>query len=289
LGIELLVLDCSHAFRERVLSSFRTDYEQGRTPNPCVLCNSLLKFDMIQHLVREAGVVFDLFATGHYARIIHSPEGRLLGRARERAKDQSYFLYRLNPAQLDHTLFPLGEMTKEHVRSEAVAAGLAVAEKEESQDFYSGDYRDLLKHLDTASGSGPIVDTAGNVLGSHEGIHHFTVGQRKGLGLCSAQPLYVIEIDASRNAVVVGHRAQRCKQWLFADTLNLFVSADALPQSLDAQIRSGHAAASCCVKYSAGGIEVTFDEPQENIAPGQSVVLYHNDLVLGGGIIREAR
>jgi len=286
LGIELRVVDCGSAFRRVVLDYFRSEYEQGRTPNPCVFCNRHIKFDLIQRLMRESGLCFDFFATGHYARTIDTGGGMMLCRAADRAKDQSYFLYRLDRNQIGQTIFPLGDMTKQEVRTTAETVGLPVSHKEESQDFYAGDYRELLQHLHIEGKAGNIVDESGRVLGRHNGVHHYTIGQRRGLGIASSEPLYVVGMDAERGEVIVGRQSARLKRRLVADSLNMFV--DRLPAAVQAQIRSSHTAAACAATLSNDTLEVVFDEPQENITPGQSVVVYEGDVVLGGGVIREA-
>jgi tRNA-specific 2-thiouridylase len=287
LGIPLRVLDCAHEFMSVILDYFRAEYEHGRTPNPCVFCNRLLKFDMIQRLLKESGLVYDVFATGHYARVERtSASASILKRAKDISKDQSYFLYRLSGELLASTRFPLGELTKKYIREMAREIGLATSEKEESQDFYAGDYRDLLDSLGVNAAPGTIVDTDGRVLGTHAGLHLFTIGQRKGLGVTSAAPLYVVEIRPDRNEVVVGPRDEKWKTGLYADDLNMFT--DTLPQKVQAKIRSSHTAASCTAERTGDTLHVTFDEQQEGITPGQSVVLYDGDTVLGGGVIRNA-
>lgn len=287
LGIELRVLDCAGEFRHVVLEYFLREYQQGRTPNPCVFCNRHIKFDLIQRLLRESGLRFDVFATGHYARIIDAGgDGKMLCAAIDRPKDQSYFLYRLTRDQLARTVFPLGEMTKEEVRRIASDRRLPVSDKEESQDFYTGDYRDLLKHLGVDASPGNIVDEHGNVIGTHTGIHNYTIGQRKGLGISSHKPYYVNAINAGRNEVVVGPESARMKRKLIADKLNLLVAN--LPSTAQAKIRSTHTAAPCVAELFGDSLEAIFNEPQENVTPGQSVVLYDDDVVLGGGVIREA-
>lgn len=283
LDIKLHVLDCGREFRDVVLSLFRSEYQSGRTPNPCVFCNRHIKFDQIHNMLHQADISFDYFATGHYSRIVDTVAGKMLGCAIDKKKDQSYFLYRLGRNLLARTIFPLGKITKNEVREIASVAGLSVADKEESQDFYSGDYRELLENLNMSSSEGNIIDISGVVLGVHRGIHNFTIGQRKGLGICSTEPLYVIGIDAARNDVIVGPQAARMKQKLIASDTVLFV--DNFPQNLHAKIRSTHTPAACSVTQSGGTLEILFDKPQENITPGQSVVLYDGDLVIGGGII----
>ena len=203
LGIPLHVVDCSKQYSKIVLKYFRDEYRCGRTPNPCVMCNQNMKFGILPSLLSKRGVEFDKFATGHYCRVEYSDKrGRhLLKKGVNKKKDQSYFLYRLTQEQLAKACFPLGEMTKEEVRSIAEKAGLPVKYKAESQDFYSGEYGDLIS-ADDAPGS--IVDVDGKVLGRHKGIWNHTIGQRKGLGIAHTHPLYVIKIDSEKNEIVLG-------------------------------------------------------------------------------------
>jgi tRNA-specific 2-thiouridylase len=243
-----------------------------------------MKFDLIQKKLHESGIDFEYFATGHYARIKNTGKGFSLLRAIDKHKDQSYFLYRLDRNQLAKTLFPLGEMTKHDVRKVAVSAVLSVSEKAESQDFYSGDYRELLKNLAVSTGNGNIIDQAGTILGTHTGIHNFTIGQRKGLGICSSEPLYVTGIDVNSKNIIVGPGSSRLKKSLVARDLNLLT--DNTPQMLQARIRSTHKPADCSVKLTGDNMEVLFDDLQENITPGQSVVVYDGDIVIGGGILQ---
>lgn len=286
LGIPLRVVDCSDEFRTVILEYFRTEYERGRTPNPCVFCNRLIKFEQIQKYVLQNNIPFDVFATGHYARIDRSTGVSRLKKASDALKDQSYFLYRLTPQQLAVTAFPLGEMAKKEVREIARQAGLIVAEKEESQDFYAGDYRDLLTNLNVASTPGNIVDTAGKVLGRHDGIHTVTIGQRKGLGISSKEPLYVVALDPARNEVVLGTKLDGLKTGLVATDLNMFV--EELPAILMARYRSNSTPVPCNATLDGGNLTVMFNQEISGITPGQSVVLYEGDLVVGGGVIERA-
>ena len=208
LGIPFHTFNCADEYKMIVLDYFRREYAAGRTPNPCVKCNQLMKFGFLPRKLYDAGMQYDGFATGHYARVTFgSRQGRyLLKRGLDRCKDQTYFIYRLSQEQLSHCVFPLGELTKAEVRRLAVENGLPTANKAESQDFYCGDYQELLQGAGCEPGD--IVDTTGRVLGRHDGIRRFTPGQRRGLSVKSAIPLYVVRIDAVHNRVVVGRREE---------------------------------------------------------------------------------
>ena len=208
IDIPWVVIDCSAQFESEILSYFRSAYLQGKTPNPCVRCNQELKFGLLPALLKASGQNHEALATGHYARIERDGSGSIfLKKGIDARKDQSYFLYRLSRQQLGTTLFPLGGLLKEGVRRLAHEAGIHVWNREESQDFYAGDYRTLVSAEnpgERVSCDGTIVDREGNILGRHEGIWNYTVGQRKGLGLTRPYPLYVLEIDGERNQIVVG-------------------------------------------------------------------------------------
>ena len=292
LGIDHFVVDLCGEYSETVLNYFSSEYTGGRTPNPCVVCNARIKFGSLIDKALSSGIPFDLFATGHYARIRYDAgTGRyLLLRGVDTLKDQSYFLNRLSQTQLSRIVFPLGEYSKDDVRELAFKAGFAeYTEKKESQDFLEfEDYAGLLKE---PARPGDIVDTAGNVIGRHRGIAFYTVGQRRGLGLAGMkEPYYVIRIDAVRNEIVAGPRAGLMKNGLTAEDMNWIVPYDAWPGGLlSAKIRSAAPAATCSViSRDDGTIEAQFEEPQESITPGQSVVLYAGDLMLGGGTITGA-
>ncbi len=290
LGIPHHVIPLAQSFAHQVLSPFASEYLAGRTPNPCVLCNPAIKFGALLEGARAAGIRFDRFATGHYART-RFDEGRgrhLLMKGADAKKDQSYFLYRLSQAQLAATIFPLGEHTKDEVRAIARAAGLIdLAEKAESQDFgQDGDYVALL--ADGGHGRGLIVDLNGAILGEHEGIHRYTVGQRKGIGIGgSPEPLYVIRLDAEENRVVLGPRAALAVTALEAGGLNWIAIPELTGErAARAKLRSTMQEAACAISPLAGDrVRVTFDAPVYGAAPGQSVVFYEGDVVLGGGFI----
>ena len=217
IGIKHRVLDLSERYEKEVLGYFRSEYLSGRTPNPCVWCNQKIKFGAMVDEAQRAGLDFDYFATGHYARIFRSSGGRFaVQRALDPAKDQSYFLYRLLQNQLSRVMFPLGGLLKTEVRKIDVSLGFHAPDQSESQDFYSGSYSDL---LGVSPESGEITDSSGKVLGRHDGFWNFTVGQRKGIGIAAPEPLYVISIDPDRNRVVVGPKAETESRSVVADNV----------------------------------------------------------------------
>ncbi len=294
LGISLAVFDCSAAYGREVLGRFRDEYLAGRTPNPCVLCNPLVKFAALPAMAREAGIAFDCFATGHYARIARRGGESVLLRGIDPGKDQSYFLYRLTREQLAGTLFPLGDWTKADVRREAERRGVPAFDKPDSQDFYAGDYAELLGAEDSA---GEIVDVRGNVLGTHRGYWRFTPGQRKGLGVAHSEPLYVLRLEPEANRVVAGTREEELSSGCRADRLAFFRRRPEAGERLLGKVRSAQPLRDMIVTETPGGgdggdgvMRVDFAQPVQGVAPGQSIVLYEQggDAVLGGGVIREA-
>lgn len=289
LGIPFHRVDLRAEYRRYVLEYFRETYLSGRTPNPCIVCNQRIKFGFLQAKAREAGLGFQYFATGHYARLKRNGTRTLLLRAADRAKDQSYFLYTLRPRQLEGLLFPLGELKKTEVRALARRAGLPSAERPESQDFIAGrNYTALFAPHEIRPGE--IVDETGRVLGRHRGIVHYTVGQRQGLGISAAHPLYVTHIDAAANRIVVGPRERTLHRGLIAADLNLIaVESLAQPLRIQAKIRLQHRAAEAML-FARGPDKayVRFDSPQAAVTPGQGVVFYQGEMVLGGGVIQES-
>ncbi len=289
IGIEHVVLDCSELYERTVLRNFRDEYLDGRTPNPCVWCNALVKFGALVDFARESGLVFDRFATGHYAQVLFNPAtGRYgLRRPVDLPKDQTYFLYRLSQKQLSTVMFPLGGMTKEEVRKIDVAHGFHREGMDESQDFYGGDYSDL---LGVDSEKGNIVDTEGHMLGTHEGVWHYTIGQRRGLGVAASRPLYVLALRPQKNEVVVGYEEETYQQTVQADQVvwGSVPSIDA-DRRVMAKIRStGQPKEATARMLDGGRLEVVFDEPVKAATPGQSLVVYDDDVVLCGGIIEAA-
>jgi tRNA-specific 2-thiouridylase len=282
-------------FEQDVVRTFVADYLSGRTPIPCSLCNNHLKFDQLLLTARQIGA--ECIATGHYARNEYDPDKRLwlLKRPADRAKDQTYFLFGLTQEQLSRTLFPLGEMHKPEVREQARQQGLTVlADKPDSQEICfipGGDYKRFLDAYLAEQGdelpdtSGELVTTSGAVLGRHNGIHNFTIGQRKGLGVATGAPLYVVEIRGDRRQVVVGTGEDLLSRTLRARRMN-WIAFERLqePIRVEAKIRHKHAPATV-EPADEDEVLVTFDEPQRSITPGQAVVFYDGDTVVGGGWI----
>ena len=321
LGIPYYVVNHEERFERDVVRPFIDEYLSGRTPIPCSLCNNHLKFDQLLITARQIGA--DMLATGHYARCEFSPERNrwLLRRAADPAKDQTYFLFGLTQEQLSRTLFPLGHLNKPQVRELAREHHLALAEKPDSQEICfvpGGDYKRFIDAYLNEQGerlpdtSGELVTTDGKVLGHHEGVHNFTVGQRKGLGVATGSPLYVININGAEGKVTVGGNDDLLSRTLIARDLN-WIAIDGLhdsaaeantpmrvqantpmrvhanaPMRVHAKIRHRHEPAPAVLENAPNGeVRVTFDEPQRAITPGQAVVFYQEDLVVGGGWIAE--
>ncbi len=296
LGIPYYVVNQEERFEQDVVRPFVAEYLAGRTPIPCSLCNNHLKFDQLLITARQIGA--DLLATGHYARNeFDEASGRwVLKRPADRGKDQTYFLFGLTQEQLSRTLFPLGEMRKPEVREEAKRAGLRLFEKPDSQEICfipGGDYKQFIDaYLDEQStempdSAGELVTAAGEVVGTHTGIHNFTVGQRKGLGVATGSPLYVLEIRGDTREVVVGRDDELFSRTLRAKRVN-WIAIDDLraPMRVQAKIRHRHEPAEAVLeKRGDDEVLVTFDQPQRAITPGQSVVFYDGDIVVGGGWI----
>ncbi len=290
LGIPHYLLDTEEEFSRTVIDRFVEAYRAGRTPVPCLACNTELKFGWLLRRARawDATAV----ATGHYARLTRDPAGRYqLRRARDPRKDQTDFLWPLTQAQLAAARFPVGELTKDEVRAYARRLGLVTADKPESQELCfvpDGDYRGFLRRRDPSIFvPGPIVDRGGRQVGRHPGLANYTVGQRKGLGLSAGRALYVVDLDPATGTVTVGGAQDLERRRLLAAGVN-FVAGEAPtgPVRAEAKIRHGHVPAPATVTALEGGrAEVVFDEPQRAVAPGQSVVWYQGDLVVGGGVI----
>lgn len=296
IGIPYYVVNHEDRFEREVVRPFVEEYLSGRTPIPCSLCNNHLKFDQLLSVAQQIGA--DAVATGHYARVeFDDDSGRwLLQRPMDRSKDQTYFLFGLTQEQLSRTLFPLGGMTKPEVRELARKHGLALAEKPDSQEICfvpGGDYKKFLDAYLAEQGeslpdtAGELVTSDGSVVGEHSGIHNFTVGQRKGLGIATGSPLYVLEIKGDTRQVVVGGQENLYSKTLLARRINL-ISVDDLaePMRVSVKIRHRHEPASATIERTgASEILVTFDEPQRAITPGQAAVFYDGDVVVGGGWI----
>jgi tRNA-specific 2-thiouridylase len=290
LGIPHYIVNFEKQFEETVIADFVREYTAGRTPIPCAHCNSDLKFSTL--LDRARGFGAEHVATGHYARVETGPDGRwLLRRSADRDKDQSFFLFSLTQEQLACAAFPVGDLSKPRVRQEARRLGLNVAEKPDSQEICfvpSGDYAAFVakKNPEVARG-GAIVNEQGQKVGAHGGVHRFTVGQRKGLGLSAPAPLYVLKLEAQTSTVVVGPRAALERTTLTASRVNWSaIDAPATWIRVEAQIRHRHKPAGGRVRALPDGrAELQFDEPQAAITPGQAVVFYDGDVVAGGGWI----
>ncbi len=294
LEIPYYVLNFKQAFHDEVVTRFVTGYQRGETPNPCIACNRYIRFDRLYRKARELGA--DYVATGHYASIERGPNGRyLLKRAKDDSKDQSYMLYTIGQEQLAHTLYPLGGMTKVQARAMAKQFGLDVAEKPDSQDICfvpDGDYRRFLSdYLGVSPVPGTMVDTSGNVVGQHTGLVNYTVGQRKGLGIASQDPLYVVELIPETNTVVVGGKHELASCELECYDLN-FIPFDRLelPITVQAKVRYRGTASPAIISPVPGmdRCRVRFECPQRAITPGQAVVFYDGELVVGGGTIARA-
>jgi len=269
---------------------FADDYLHGRTPNPCVACNRDFKLGTLLNWAREQGA--DFVATGHYARITHQDGSHAaLFRGADGAKDQSYFLFALSQEQLARALFPLGEMHKSEVRERARRLGLPAAERPESQDICFGDYKELVASYadkDEVCG-GDVINRSGTVLGRHRGIHSVTVGQRRGLGIAAAEPLYVIDIDSKTKQVVVGKKEELRCTGLIASGVNWIDLPDQIEFVAEVQVRYRAPAVPSAVRPGANGsCEVVFHETLQGVTPGQAAVFYRGDQVLGGGWIESA-
>ena len=287
IDIPYYVFNCVEQYEQIVLDNFKSEYIQGRTPNPCVWCNALVKFGVLPLIAKENGIEFDKFATGHYARVEEKDGRFLLKRGIAPHKDQSYFLYRLKQEQLKNIILPLGNYTKDQIRKIAKDNGLEVAEKPDSQDFYDGDYNEL---LGVKEKDGNIVDLDGKVLGHHKGIWNYTIGQRKGIGVSATEPLYVLELRKDTNEVVIGPADKTFKKELTAVNLN-WIAFDKLEneRKVYAKIRSTQQPTPVTITPNGDNADVVFDELQKSIAIGQSVVFYDEDVVLGGGVIDQVR
>lgn len=286
LGIRHYVVDFAADLEEKVIRPFVEEYCRGRTPNPCVACNRWIKFGALLEKALAWG--FDGFATGHYAAIEEHNGGTLLRIPKDRRKDQTYFLHAVPKGALAKVRFPLAGYTKDEVRGIAKSSGLPLFDKPESQDICfipAEGHGAFLRSRGVGVEPGEIVDRRGRVIGRHEGIACYTIGQRTGLGIASPTPLYVTAIDAVRNRLVVGEKGALLSEGLTADQVNCLV--DVFPQEAWAKIRYAHRAARCRVSQQGDRLTVRFAEPQEAVSPGQSVVLYNDGTVLGGGIIRE--
>lgn len=290
LGIPYYVMNFKQEFKEHVIDYFIGEYLEGRTPNPCIACNRYVKWESL--LSRSMAIGADYIATGHYARIVKLDNGRYtLRRSSTLNKDQTYALYNLTQDQLKHTLMPVGEYSKEEIRRIADKIGLQVANKPDSQDICFVPDKDYASYIEENAGvqipEGNFVTSDGAILGKHKGITHYTVGQRKGLGLALGYPAFVLEIRPETNEVVIGTKEESMTTVLKANRLN-FMSVEDLTEPLHVftKIRYNHKGAWCTIeKTGEDEVTCTFDEPQRAVTPGQAVVFYDGEYVLGGGTI----
>jgi len=289
LDIPHRVLNMELEFHDLVIARFMEEYKTGRTPNPCIRCNRHIKFGLLFRAVMEMGA--DYLATGHYARIEYDTQRDrfILRRGVDIQKDQSYFLYMLNQTLLRSLLLPLGEKTKKEVKALAQQEGLPVSEKSESQEicFIPGkDYRVLFRNNGSYAKPGPVVDSKGKTLGEHNGLINYTIGQRRGLGIAAEKPYYVTNMQLKENTIVVGPRNEAYSKELVAEDVHWVTDPVEKNETVGAKIRSLHNEAKArVIALSADRVRVIFEEPQWAIAPGQSVVFYEKDRVMGGGII----
>ncbi|MGI5107335.1 tRNA 2-thiouridine(34) synthase MnmA [Treponema socranskii] len=304
-GIPYRVIDVKDEYQKQVIDYFKSEYRAGRTPNPCIRCNRFIKFGALLEGVQKQGIAYDYFCTGHYARIVKPEAGlwhtdakpAMIATALDSAKDQTYFLYRIPSATLDRVRFPLAEIEKKDVFRIAKENRLAASEKDESQDFISPEYFDAL-FSDKESLPGDIIDLDGRVLGRHRGIEHYTIGQRRGLGVSSGKPLYVHSIDAKNNLVILSRSEDLDARSLIAD--DFVWPGDVVPDvPFDAFVKIRFAsrpirarvapyAAQTGESFSGKPYRISFAENAHAAAPGQSAVLYIDGVIAGGGIIRRA-
>jgi tRNA-specific 2-thiouridylase len=290
LEIPIYILNCCEEYKKIVIENFRNEYRYGRTPNPCIWCNTYIKFNIFPIKARNEGIYFDKFATGHYANIKLDRTSNMyqLYKANNKNKDQTYFLYRLTQKTLSKTIFPLGTYTKTQVRNIAKKIHLPIAEKPDSQDFYCGNYNDILQF---SKNPGNIIDRNGKILGKHIGIWNYTIGKRKGLNLSGGtkKPLYVVNILVKQNIIVVGTKEDLYSLSLTAKKVSWgSIPVPKNPIRVTTKIRQQHKLARAVIipQESTSYVKVKFAEPQMSITAGQSIVFYKNNMVLGGGIIQ---
>lgn len=292
LGIDFYVLNMKELFKEKVVDYFVEEYISGRTPNPCIACNKYLKFDAMMKKALAMG--FDYVATGHYAKIEQDKNGKyILKMADAGKKDQSYVLYQFTQEQLAHTLMPLGGYNKDWVRKKADELGLRVAHKPDSMEICfveDGKYAEFIKdYAGYVPKPGKMLDKDGNVIGEHRGIIYYTIGQRKGIG-AYGRPMFVMDIDAKNNTVTLGEKGMEFSEGLIANDVN-FISGELLKEPMRAEIKIRYQAKSAQAEFipkEDGKLLVKFEAPQRAVTPGQAVVFYDNDIVLGGGTVEMA-
>lgn len=295
-GIEYHVLDVSQAYNREVLDYFTAEYRRGRTPNPCIRCNSVIKFGALLDSVSRMGIEYDYFCTGHYAMIVRPSEGLwgtdvqpcMIAAALDSSKDQTYFLYRLPSSLLEKVRFPLATLHKSEVFALARQAGLDVADKPESQDFIDGRYFNAL-FADKPSVPGKVLDTDGNVIGTHRGIEHYTIGQRKGFQTNLDYPVYIKNINAADNTITVARRDENLSEYLIAEDCiwpGNIEPNESFQAIVKIRLRSKPASVTV-TRENEMQWRMTFDEPQDAVTPGQSAVLYQDGVIVGGGIITD--
>ena len=292
LDIPHFVFNLQDEFQEKVIDYFVEEYSLARTPNPCVMCNREIKFSALLKKARELGC--DYIASGHYAKIEKENGRYLLRKGKDENKDQTYMLYVLDQEQLSRTLFPLSGFTKKEIREKAKELGFSVHNKAESQEICFVPDDDYVRFLDTnypeISKPGPILDSDGNKVGTHDGVSHYTIGQRRGLGIALGYPVYVTELDHEKNAIIVGKDDSVFSEGLIAEDINIipFDSLDGRME-VEAQIRYNSSSVKAVIEQiEEDKIKVEFENAQRAVTPGQSVVFYLGDLVLGGGIIKKS-
>ena len=290
IGIPYYVMNFREEFQENVIDYFVKEYRAGRTPNPCIACNRYVKWESL--LQKSLAIGADYIATGHYAKIVQLENGRYtLIRSDAKGKDQTYALYNLTQNQLSHTLFPIGSYEKPQIRAIAEKAGLQVAHKPDSQEICfvpDNDYADFIeRETNEVEKPGNFVSTSGEILGTHKGIGHYTIGQRKGLGIAFGEPMFVVEICPETNEVVLGKNDEVFTDWLKANQVNhMAVDHFEVGQKVTARIRYNHGGAKAVIsEVTEDSFSLTFEEPVRAVTPGQAVVLYDGDYVLGGGTI----
>ena len=284
LSIPHYVIDLTDVFAHRVIEPFIEDYRRGITPNPCVLCNRFIKFGAFYERALAMGA--DMIATGHYARTERRDGNILLRKGCDARKDQSYFLYSVDKAILTRTIFPLGEYTKDGLRTLAGNEGIRLPQSRESQDICfipNGNCGDFLAHF-IKPGPGPVYLTDGTLLGRHEGIHHYTIGQRRGINIPYREALYVVDIRAGENTIVAGTKKDLEARALTARSVSILYPVTG---GICARVRYRQPGKPCSCVVSGDTLSVRFDEPVDSVTPGQSVVLYHGDIVAGGGVIEK--
>ncbi len=305
--IEYHVIDAKKQYSKMVLDYFKNEYRSGRTPNPCIMCNRNIKFGAMLDGIQELGIHFDYFCTGHYAKIVRPIEGIfgsdkrpcMIAGATDVSKDQTYFLNRIPSEILEKVRFPLAQMKKSEVFELAKKANLDAANREESQDFIGEEYRDMI-FSDKPSIPGDIVDLDGHILGRHKGIEHYTIGQRRGLGVAVSYPVYVQQIDAKNNLIVLAPNDALNSDALIADDFVWPGNIEPNTESFEAlvKVRLASKPVPCKVEryfpstqdenFIGNAWKMTFEQPQRAIAPGQAAVLYKDDVIIGGGIISKA-